>query len=1173
MTAPRSDSDLRRSPDKSPSDRDWFRLESNTAPASLPPSIPAQLPGFERIQEVVGLRSKRTFRACRSGDMAWQTIRIISAGDLEGVKRFAHGQDRAAITALDHPNLLRVFEIRELNDTVLIVSELVDTGPLDVWLTRNSVSPHQAAALMEAVCRGLACAHENGIVHGSLTIQQIELQAVSSVPTRASVNTALLSVIPKVSGFGAERTLWLSAYAAPEIAQQTSDANPKSDIYSVGAILYELLVGRPPFCTPNAIEMIQDLPKLAPISPRLLRPSLDPSIERICLKCLEKEPDLRYASAKELAEDLLCYLENRSAPRSLLPLGESRQTTTSMAMRTLLVFAVIATVLAVSFGIWRSLSDRAPVRGPSKDVPSEGIASISATQHPHEFRDRFLQLLLSRQSDSDPGLTLLELTLAPRSADRSTDESDRIRFSNWRRVAYTPIAQLAVDAGLRDRIVSWSWHPSGRWLLAGTRDRCFLWDIESRKEVALAGPVSLRGHPRCAAWSNDGNLIAIGFNSGIAVSPFPDSIEHRVIPLDEPPAQVLFSKNSDSLVVAGTKIGIWDLARMSWRETPVTLPSPAAGLRISPDSKTLIAACFSGPVLVFDALSGKKRRLAFDIPWHGHRPPFDSGLIHVPEFVRDGSAISTLTLEGQIRIYSVDPDSKSLVAAPSSNQGSFRAFSVDPTGKGLVASTLKDLYWIQLSDMSVRPLHAKAASNATVLGHDDKSQQWWYGAQDSVSVAESGSRSCLLQHPRPVIGAAAIRQHLFVTLQVDGIMRIWKKPTTGLQQWLTQGILTNPLVKADQSGEFLISADVLAPNSNQHVLELRSYRTGSRFETSMPSSEAIVAADYSSTACAAIWATKNSVGAWNFEKNASLWQTPIAAPIRDISISNDGRRSAILGEDGFVSLRDVATGREISSIAHVPLRSNAAFDTRNGHLAFSADDALLLRWGFDDEIVIWEVPSGYKKYSISQPNGRVLDVALSPDGRSLVTAHESSPVTFWSAETGRAELNRAPLPGSNGARDVQFDESGKQLLVAGPLGVTTLWDIEKGHLLCTVRQPELVHKTFKITNTPYIVTVSDDCVRIWDSRDGLPMGPGIRLEKRISNSNLLPVNRLHVALVDGQVFELPLSNWLTPAIGSWEELRADAELRSGRRLSPTKGIEIIGTEEWADLLNKRMSNN
>ena len=250
---------------------------------------------------------------------AWQTelkrpvaIKMVHAGAQASPSVLARFRVEAeAVARLKHPNLVQIYDVGDHAGAPFIVLELVDGARLGHRLAGTPQPAGWAADLVETLARAIHSAHLVGVVHRDLTPSNI-LIAQDGVPKITDFGLAKL-----VTGGGPSRTqtgdlLGTPSYMAPEQAGGLCcEIGPATDVYSLGAILYETLTGRPPFKAEQPIETLRQVVGDDPVSPSRLRPRLPIDLETICLKCLRKEPAQRYASGLALADDLRRFREGR----------------------------------------------------------------------------------------------------------------------------------------------------------------------------------------------------------------------------------------------------------------------------------------------------------------------------------------------------------------------------------------------------------------------------------------------------------------------------------------------------------------------------------------------------------------------------------------------------------------------------------------------------------------------------------------------------------------------------------------------------------------------------------------------------------------------------------------------------------------------------------------------
>lgn len=275
-----------------------------------------------------------------------------------------------AVARLQHPHIVQIYEIGETDGLPFFSMEFVDGGSLASRLKNSSPSDMEAARLVEWIARAVHYAHGRGIVHRDLKPANILLTA-DGVPKIADFGLAkFVSDDPGATASGA--VVGTPSYMAPEqAAGNPSEVGPAIDIYALGAVLYELLTGQPPFRGKTFMETIRKVQEEAPIFPRVLNARVDPGLEAICLKCLEKLPEDRYPTAEALAEDLARFVRGEYEPpgrgmtRRIVAaiVRETRYTEVMTLWSTIfkgLAIAYFVTCVAKSLLLWYGVTNHAP---------------------------------------------------------------------------------------------------------------------------------------------------------------------------------------------------------------------------------------------------------------------------------------------------------------------------------------------------------------------------------------------------------------------------------------------------------------------------------------------------------------------------------------------------------------------------------------------------------------------------------------------------------------------------------------------------------------------------------------------------------------------------------------------------------------------------------------------
>lgn len=309
-----------------------------------PLELPA-VPGFEVLEPVGRGGMGLVFKARQLATGRIVALKMILAGELANTA--ARDRFRSEITAtakLSHPHIVQLFEAGEADGRAFLVCEYVGGGSLAARLDGTPWDAKRAARMIVPIARAVALAHRTGIVHRDLKPANILLDSAFA-PKLADFGIAKQIGEAADSGTHTGAILGTPSYMAPEQAGGARNAGPAADVYGLGAILYELITGRPPFKGADFVETLDQVRRQEPVAPRILQPKLPRDIETICLKCLQKDPARRYGSADELADDLERFLEGK--PIAARPVG-SAERAWRWAKRNPPVSGLLAAVLIVS---------------------------------------------------------------------------------------------------------------------------------------------------------------------------------------------------------------------------------------------------------------------------------------------------------------------------------------------------------------------------------------------------------------------------------------------------------------------------------------------------------------------------------------------------------------------------------------------------------------------------------------------------------------------------------------------------------------------------------------------------------------------------------------------------------------------------------------------------------
>ncbi len=284
---------------------------------------PLRIGNYEIVAELGRGGMGVVYQARRQGLDRFVAIKMILAGEYaseESVRRLR--TEAEAVARLQHPNVVQIYDVGEHDGQQFLVLEYVEAGNLAQRIAGRPQPPRVAAQLIQTLSRTIDYAHSNGILHRDLTPSNVLLSEISAKrvkdPATGDKVVDLEHATPKITDFGLAKRLDDGAghtrtgaimgtpgYMSPEQAIGNSQAiGPSCDIYALGAMLYELLTGRPPFVGETAMDTLGQVIRQEPVPPTRLQPSVPRDLETVCLKCLEKEPAKRYATAGAMADDL-----------------------------------------------------------------------------------------------------------------------------------------------------------------------------------------------------------------------------------------------------------------------------------------------------------------------------------------------------------------------------------------------------------------------------------------------------------------------------------------------------------------------------------------------------------------------------------------------------------------------------------------------------------------------------------------------------------------------------------------------------------------------------------------------------------------------------------------------------------------------------------------------------
>jgi WD40 repeat protein len=1068
--------------------------------AAAEPSYPA-VPGYEVLGELGRGGMGVVYRAQQAALKRVVALKMVLSGDLASAQELARFRSEAeAVARLQHPNIVQIHEVGEYDGRPFFSLEYVGGGTLATKVRASLPDPKEAAALIEQLARAMHAVHRCDVVHRDLKPANV-LLAADGTPKVADFGLA-----KRLDGDSGQthtgRIMGTPSYMAPEQAGgHGKKVGPAADVYSLGAILYECLTGRPPFRAATVLDTLNQVRHDDPVPPRGLNPAVPRDLETACLKCLQKDPAKRYLSAAELADDLRRY--QAGEPIRARPVGAVERAG-KWVNRNRIVSALCATVvLVVIIGLAGTVSQYAKV------LDRESALKDNVEQLGIAITKKDEALTGERNALRDMTNALHAETAAKFEAKRQ-EKLALERLSRSRQNALT--AQLIRVKGI------WTSDPVQGLSLLEDLEACpldlrdFPWRLyfrNCRRELRL-----FRRHTvsvmSLAFLGDSPLLVSVGrVNRRGAVSDFSlelklwnSSTGQRVSEfMAEDIWRFALSPGGENLATIPMDrrnpkhpqgVQIWDT--VAHKETiRLRVPGEINVLSFAPDGKVLAAACKDQTVRLWDVVSDKElatlkhpaqlncmvfrgdgKVLATGSRdgtvrlWDPNKAK-DVTVFKVREangitalaFSRDGKTLAGGGGSGVVVLWDVE-SGKEIGALPW-HLGSITALAFGPDGKRLAVGSagtsvglrdgkvpvptgdVDDLGEVKLwgldpiSDGTALTGHT-AGVNCLVFSPEGT--RLASGADDfTVRLWDPGPRpvSTALEGHEAVVSAVAFSKDgkTVASGSWDRTVRLWDAATRK-ERALLRGH-KGPV----QSLAFNSAGTVLATADQNRVVILWDPATGTVLAT-LEGAGGEVAFSPDGQTLASV--RGDGLRLWDVrtmkERGPARWQHML---VNSVAYSPDGKTLALGNEDdGTVMLWDVQKGEQVGAVN--------AYEAGGGFLRFSPDGKTLAYSGVDRSVRLWDTATRAERAILK---GATAPFAFSSDSKTLASGsagqpgRPSSELRLWDVSAGQ---ERGALEHPSSVSAVAFGADGKILASANDLEKSiTLWEAYDGPELTTVR--------------------------------------------------------------------------------------------------------------------------
>jgi eukaryotic-like serine/threonine-protein kinase len=947
-------------------------------------------------------------------------LKMILSGDLareDDKRRFQIEAEAAA--RLEHPAIVPIYEAGEIGGQHFFSMGYVDGGSLEERVHKQPMSPRQAAVIVRRIAEAVDYAHRAGIVHRDLKPSNVLIDRDGN---------------PKVSDFGLAKRLsdenhltasgtilGTPSYMAPEqAAGRLSAVGPLSDVYGLGAILYRVLAGKSPFYAANAVETLKQVLENEPVAPRKHNPSIDADLETICLKCLQKEPARRYASAQALADDLGRWLDGMAIVAR--PVGRvervwrwCRRNKVVAGLIAAVAFSLCAGTIASTYYALRARAEAENLRI-EKRLGDRRWYGLQFSVAYRAWRDGRIATAEQAAAELAPGVTI----------------PDDLRGFEAHYLDRLFHLDLRTFEGHESTVWDVAADPRGRWIAsAGYDGTVRIWDLSGREPARI-----LRGHKgsvSCVRFAPDGDRLASASKDG-TIRLWQRSTGAELIKRTVPGApikSVAFRPDGARIVLAHSDgaLSIYDAQALEPLATfgPVRNSASwqAAGpldfvtAVYSPDGRAIACAGPDETIAIRDAATGNVVRVLA-----GHK-----ARVYRVAFLPDGSGLVSAASDGTVRQW--DRESGREIHVFGDRSCEYFSLAISADGRQIAAGSDDTNITVWNRESGEQALRLRSPDTAVGLAFSPDGR-WLAAASTDGKVrlwdAVSSREFFAL---KGLVPEGPVRR---LTFRPDGRRLAFASALGAVYLW--DPALVAP-TQMDRRHQGVVSAlayssdgSLLASAGDDDLIRVCDAATGTdRLSLRPPKKGGIAALAFSRD--------RVLLAAGSASGEVLLWELPAGRlraalkghnqPVCSVEFAPDGLSLASLDgsnkspKHGTTTLKfwSIAAGREIGSVpagtgysgkavysrdgktiaVTMPESAVDLLDSRtlrpirtlHGHvhevtcLAFTHDGSRLASASFDGTIKVWDPVTGYQLLSV-EVGGFVHDLAFDKSDRVLAAA-------------------------------------------------------------------------------------------------------------------------------------------------------------------------------------------